>query len=87
VAESIQDMCALCGHSYSRTPIFEWHIARLVVKDIKKTNITMRLHSVQNIDTVLGSIVNTSRRAYVINSREQESFLWLQRISTPISKS
>lgn len=37
----------------------------------------MRLHCAQNIDTVLGSIVNTIRRAYVINSREQESLLWL----------
>ena len=62
----------------NQTPLFEWYIARLVLenrhsKDTCHNDIGL---CAQNIDTFLGSIVNTFVRVYVFTQRGIESSLW-----------
>lgn len=71
----------VCGPNYvvilrNWILIFESYMARPRVKsrDHKRHGI-MRLDCAQNRDTVLGSIVNTVGRAYLIAFRERESSL------------
>ena len=50
-------------------PTFEWYMARLVVKSRhnylkqnKKTRVTMKLDYAQNVDSILGSVIDTNGR-------------------------
>jgi hypothetical protein len=73
-------MWALCGYySWSNTYIGVVHGKDWVKTDTPKKKemcyIEIGLCG-QNLDTILGSLVDTSGRAYVITQREQESSLW-----------
>ena len=57
-----------------QTPMFEQYMTRLVIKiehqkDICSDEIDLRA---QNKDTILGSVLNSIGRAYVIASRERK---------------
>ena len=73
-------MWALCVTPLNQTPIFEWYMARFRVKNghQKDTCYDEIELCAQNIDTILGSIVNMSigSQAYVTTYEEQEYSLW-----------
>lgn len=60
------------------TPICTWYMASLELQmDVKRTCVMMRLESMclKYIDTILGSMMNTLGKAYVIIQRVRESSL------------
>lgn len=63
-------MCALCDHFSELEPIFEWYMARLIVKkghqNVSHNEIKL---CAQNVVTILGSIVSTIGRAHTIIKR------------------
>jgi hypothetical protein len=66
-------------------PVFEWYMARLVVEN---RCVMKRMYRAQNRDTILGSVVNTIGRGFVIAERERITFTLTSNnfcISTPIN--
>lgn len=76
----IWGMGPLCGHSsyWWLDPIFTWYMVSLELQmDVKRTCVMMRLESICliDIDIILGSIMNTLEKVYIIYQRVRESSL------------